>query len=81
MGIIVLGIKQDTCKEINHILNGTTAIPMTDNNSPLISGGRNPVFQTLNFTTINETSGWMSGCVGTLRGTDSNIFFRILQPN
>lgn len=76
--LVILGVKQDICKQINKNLYGTTNIPTTTISNPIASSGRNPIFYSPDISALTATSGWLQGCVGTDRGIDANMFFRIV---
>lgn len=79
LALVIVGVKQEFCTQINKTINQTNTIPTVSISPNLVSSGRNPSFNPPDLSSVNAVSGWMEGCLGTDRGVDNNMFFRIIS--
>lgn len=83
--LLVGGINDSACKNINSKLNGTTNIPVitnfNDSSSAVktITGVKNYNYNYFYLGSIAEINGWTGGCLSVKNIADNNIYFFILH--
>lgn len=83
--IILGGIKDGVCQQLNNRLYGATTIPASNlANTAFTTGAAAATPTSTNASDVSAVagvSGWMAGCVTTTNGADNNVYFRVLKAN
>lgn len=83
--IVVTGLKDGVCQQINNRSYGSTAIPASGLANTAFTTGATALLPSssnaADISAVAGVAGWMSGCVTTLQGVDNNVYFRVLKAN
>lgn len=83
--MVVFGVKDAICAQINNRLRGSTAIPVSGLAVATVTTGATAAAPTAtgaaDISAVAAVAGWDSGCMTTLEGADKNMFFRVLKAN
>ena len=83
--IILGGVKDGVCGQINNRLYGATTIPASGLASTAFTtdatAGAPTSTTAADISAVAGVAGWMAGCVTTTNGVDNNVYFRVLKAN
>lgn len=83
--IIIAGVKDGVCEQINNRLYGATTIPASGLASSAFTTGATAgapsSTNASDLSAVAAVAGWMAGCVTTTGGADNNVYFRVLKAN
>lgn len=83
--MILGGIKDGVCGQINNRLYGSTTIPASALAETAFTTGATAAAPSStnasDLSAIAGVAGWMAGCVTTTAGVDNNVYFRVLKAN
>lgn len=82
--VILAGVKDGVCQQINQRLYGAPTIPASGLASTAFTTGATAAAPTstnaASIAAVAGVAGWTSGCVTTTGGADQNVYFRVLMP-
>lgn len=85
ISILVPGVKDGVCQQINNRLYGSTTIPASGlATTAFTTGALESTPSSSNaadMSAVAAIGGWVAGCVTTTDGADRNVFFRVLKAN
>lgn len=83
--ILLTGVKDAVCQQLNNRLHGATTIPASGLAKTVFNTGATQTTPTATSPTdMSGTAGivgWTAGCVSTLAGPNENVFYRVLKAN